>query len=75
MKYELDYLEHPKKEIIEQRLQILEFYEEFGLEATRKAFNKSRSTIFLWKQKRPGLAASFPPWRRETGLHGTNVPG
>ena len=51
MKYELDYLEHPKKEIIEQRLQILEFYEEFGLEATRKAFNKSRSTIFLWKQK------------------------
>jgi putative transposase len=51
MKYELDYFEHPKREIIEQRLEILKFYDEFGLEATKKAFKKSRSTIFLWKYK------------------------
>jgi len=38
-------------EIIEERLRIIQFYDEFGAEATRKAFNKSRSTIYLWRQK------------------------
>ena len=37
--------------IIEERLKIIQFFDEFGAEATRKAFNKSRSTIYLWKQK------------------------
>ena len=51
MNFIVDYLDHPQKDVIEQRLYILKFYEEFGLEATKKAFKKSRSTIFLWKQK------------------------
>jgi putative transposase len=51
MNFIVDYLDYPQKEIIEQRLEILKFYDEFGLEATKKAFKKSRSTIFLWKQK------------------------
>jgi transposase InsO family protein len=51
MRYVIDYLDHPQKEVVEKRLDILKFYEEFGLEATKKAFKKSRSTIFLWKQK------------------------
>lgn len=51
MNYVLDYLDHPKKESIEQRLEILKFYDEFGIEATKKAFKKSRSTIYIWKQK------------------------
>jgi transposase InsO family protein len=51
MNYVVDYLDHPQKEIIEKRLEILKFYDEFGLEATKRAFKKSRSTIFLWKQK------------------------
>ena len=51
MNYVLDYLDHPQKEIIERRIEILKFYDEFGLAATKKAFKKSRSTIFLWKQK------------------------
>lgn len=44
-------LEHPDRESIEKRLAIIEFCDEYGFEATRKAFGKSRSTIFLWKQK------------------------
>jgi transposase InsO family protein len=44
-------LDHPKRETIEKRLEIIEFCDEFGFEATRRAFGKSRSTIYLWKQK------------------------
>jgi putative transposase len=51
MNYVADHIDHPQKEIIEQRLEILKFFDEFGLQATRKAFKLSRSTIFLWKKK------------------------
>lgn len=51
MEYVADYMDHPRKGIIEQRLEILKFFDEFGAEATRRAFHKSRSTIYLWKQK------------------------
>ena len=51
MNYVVDYLNHAKREVIEKRFEILKFYDEFGLEATKKAFKKSRSTIFLWRQK------------------------
>jgi transposase len=37
--------------IIRERLKIIEFFEEFGEEATKRAFDKGRSTIYLWKQK------------------------
>jgi len=42
---------HVGQEIIEERLKIIQFLDEFGAIATKKAFNKSRSTIYLWKQK------------------------
>jgi transposase InsO family protein len=51
MKYFNDILDHPRKEVIEQRLGIIEFFNDYGTEATRKAFGKSRSTLYLWKQK------------------------
>ena len=51
MKYVHDVLDHPKVEGIERRLDIIQFFEEFGAEAARRAFGKSRSTIYLWKQK------------------------
>jgi transposase InsO family protein len=51
MKYIADYLGHPQKSLIEQRLEIIRFFDEFGAEATKRAFKRSRSTIFLWKQK------------------------
>ena len=46
-----DILNHPKRKSIEQRLKIIEFCDEFGFAATKMAFNKSRSTIYLWKQR------------------------
>jgi putative transposase len=42
---------HVGQGIIEERLKIIQFFDEFGAEATRKAFNKNRSTVYLWKQK------------------------
>lgn len=51
MQFINDILNHTKRRSIEQRVKIIEFCDEFGFEATRKAFGKSRSTIFLWKQK------------------------
>ncbi len=51
MKYIHDVFDHPKRESIEQRLETIKFCDEFGLKATKIAFGKSRSTIYLWKQK------------------------
>jgi transposase len=46
-----DILNHPKQKIIEERIKIIEFLDEYGEQAIRKAFGKGRSTIYLWKQK------------------------
>ncbi len=51
MQYFNDVFEHPKRKAIEQRVEIIKFFDDFGLEATRRAFGKGRSTIYLWKQK------------------------
>ncbi len=51
MKRVNDILDHPKRKEIEARLKIIEFYGDYGEEATRRAYGKSRSTIYLWKQK------------------------
>jgi len=67
MDYVIDYLDNPQREIIEKRFEILKFYDEFGIEATKKAFKKSRSTIFLWKQrlaKAGGKLSSLAPGDR-----------
>jgi hypothetical protein len=41
----------PKHEEIESRLKIIEFFDDYGAEATRRAYGKSRSTVYLWKKK------------------------
>ena len=51
MQYFNDVFDHPKRESIEKRLELIEFFEKFGAEATRIAFHKSRSTVYLWKRK------------------------
>jgi putative transposase len=51
MQYIQDVLNHPRKVSIEKRLEIIKFFDEFGYEATQRAFKKSRSTVYLWKQK------------------------
>lgn len=51
MKYIKNILDHPQREGIERRLEIIKFFDEFGEVATRRAFHKGRSTVYLWKQK------------------------
>ena len=51
MEYVCDYWDHPQKAAIEHRLEVLKFFDKFGLEATKTAFHKGRSTIFSWKCK------------------------
>ena len=46
-----DIVSHPQRENIEKRLEIIKFFDDAGAELTRRAFGKSRSTIYLWKQK------------------------
>jgi putative transposase len=46
-----DISDHPQRECIENRVEIIKFFEDYGAEATRRAFGKSRSTIYLWKQR------------------------
>jgi putative transposase len=53
MKYisNIAHLKPDEQVIIRERLRIIEFFEEFGEDATKRAFNKGRSIIFLWKNK------------------------
>ena len=51
MKYINNIINHPKRDIIQSRLETIQFFDEFGATATSKAFHKGRSTIYLWKQK------------------------
>lgn len=51
MNYIYNISNHPKRQEIEKRLEIIMFFDEFGKEATQKAFKKKRSAIYLWKQK------------------------
>lgn len=60
-------LDHPKRESIEKRVDIIEFCDKYGFEATQEAFGKSRSTIYLWKQKlkkADGKLSAFAPGDR-----------
>lgn len=51
MNYIYDISNHPKREEIEERLEMIKFFDEFGHEATQRAFHRKRSTIYLWKQR------------------------
>jgi transposase InsO family protein len=44
-------INHPKYEEISKRLKIINFYDRYGLSATKEAYSVSRSTIYLWKKK------------------------
>jgi putative transposase len=46
-----DITSHPKRKEIEKRIEIIRFFDDYGADATRRAFGTSRSTIYLWKQK------------------------
>ena len=42
---------HPQKEVILKRLEIIEFFKEYGREATAKAYKVKKSSVYLWIQK------------------------
>jgi len=71
VKYIDDVIDHPQKDAIEHRVEIIKFFDEFGADATRRAFGKARSTIFLWKQKlnrHDGRISALAPGNK-TPLH------
>jgi putative transposase len=51
MQYYNDAFQHPQIDAIEKRLEIIKFFDDYGADASKRAFGKSRSTIYLWKQK------------------------
>lgn len=56
---------HPKQDKIEARLKIIEFFDDYGAEATRRAYGKSRSTIYVWKHKlKAGGSSALAPGDR-----------
>jgi hypothetical protein len=68
MKYISNVAHLAKKDriIILERLKIIEFFEEFGLEAIQRVFGKSRSTIYLWRdqvKKSGGYLSALKPLR------------
>ncbi len=66
MNYIYNFTNHPKKEFIERRLRIIKFFDEFGEKATKIAFGKSRSIIYLWKQKIKKLGGKLSALAPET---------
>jgi transposase InsO family protein len=51
MKLIEDIADHPQRLDIEKRIKVIEFFDRWGAEATKEAYNKSRATIYLWKHK------------------------
>jgi len=71
MKYRTDISNHPKRAVIEHRIKVIDFFDTFGIEATRQAFGKSRATVYLWKKKLKqgeGKLSSLAP-KDTTPLH------
>ncbi len=47
----ITHLDKKIQEVIWQRVKVIEFFNEFGKEATKKAFKVGLSTVYLWKSK------------------------
>ena len=45
-----DITHHQYKHIIEQRIKIITFFDDYGAEATARAFGTGRSTVYGWKK-------------------------
>ena len=45
------HLDEKIKRIVYHRIRVIEFFREFGLKATKKAFKTGKSTIHAWKKK------------------------
>lgn len=47
----IKYLPQKEQLKIKQKIRVLNFFDEYGIEATTSAFGTKRSTVYLWKQK------------------------
>ena len=47
---DIDHLSPKDQLIIQERIRIIKFFDEYGEKATKEAFYRSRSTIYLWKK-------------------------
>ena len=62
-----DITHHQDKHIIEQRVKILSFFDDYGAEATTRAFSVSRATVYNWKRRlktHQGRLSSLAPLSR-----------
>jgi putative transposase len=67
MLYTQDITHHPYKHVIEERVKVLSFYDDYGANATSRAFDVSRATIFNWKKllkTHQGRLSSLAPGSR-----------
>ena len=51
MRHIVPVAKHPQRKVIEERVRIINFFDQHGKQATRDAFGKARSTIYLWKKR------------------------
>lgn len=51
MRFLDDVTDHPQRECINHRVEIIRFFDDYGADVTRRAFDVSRATIYLWKRK------------------------
>jgi transposase len=51
MRYLQDIIGHPKELEIKKRVKVIDFFDKYGLSATKEAFGVGRATIYLWKRK------------------------
>jgi len=47
----ISHLEKKTQEVVFKRIEIIEFFDEYGKEATKKAFKVGRSAVYDWKSK------------------------
>lgn len=60
----IPHLDKKIRDAIQRRVSIIEFFDEYGKDATKKAFNTSRSTVYSWKKsltKSGGKLSSLAP--------------
>jgi len=51
MRYLQDIIGHPKEVEIKKRVKVIDFFDKYGLAATKEAFGVSRATIYIWKKR------------------------
>ena len=78
MKYisNIAHMSQEDQRVIGWRLKVIEFFETYGEAATKTAFGKSRSTVYLWQQKVAscgGYLSALKPGSKAPKTHAKRV--